>query len=109
MPIVRFKNLFRGKPPKVDPTELVPGQLERLKKKIAALRANRGDISYSPKTGKSVPTAGGKGTDRYFTRFNKPGDQGVLPYHMTPKANRKGAGPGGGRYDLNPDRHGRDK
>ena len=101
--------MFRGKPPIVNPDELVPGQLERLRKKIADLRANRGDLSYSPKTGKSVPTAGGKGTGRNFTRFNKPGDQGVLPFHITPKANRKGAAPGGGRYDLNPDKHGRDK
>ena len=108
MPIARFKNMFRGKPPKVDPTKLVPGQLERLKDKLGYLSTR---IGIDPATGKTVPTAGGPGTGRSFTRYNRGDDQGILPgISGKPSPHRKGKGPGGGRYENNPapnTRHGR--
>lgn len=100
MPI-RFKNMFRGKPPEVNPTKLVPGQLERLKGKLTNLATR---IHIDPATGKTVPTAGGPGTGRSFTRYNRGDDQGILPgISGKPSPHRKGKGPGGGRYENNPD------
>ena len=76
--------------PKPDPTKLAPGQLERLRDKIKKLRANMGDLAYSPKTGFRVPTASRK----TFKRFDPPGGvQLNLPYKKL-----KPSGPGGGAY-----------
>ena len=90
--VFRLPRFSKVTAPKPDPTKLAPGQLERLRDKIKKLRANMGDLAYSPKTGLRVPTA----SRSTFQRYDVAGGEQLKLF--APGKKKPKIGPGGASY-----------